>query len=226
MDNGANLTNVHKTRKQVETDVQLLKNRIRLLQTEESKTNRRIEETRKRTKELVKLQKDHAEKNKTEMFIREKRASEQEGLRAKILRTREERKRSRSIAIENLNMSKREEARQVKLKSVENTEKANKYLQNLHNYNIYKINLVKDSITSGNQRIEKLKVKRCAEVRTDSLRRAEREEQILAQKEKEVRDMEQLEMELIKRLQNTQQIQKETYGDLEKALTKKINRFH
>lgn len=38
-------------------------------------------------------------------------------------------------------------------------------------------------------------------------------------KEKEVIQMELLEMELIKKLQNTQAIQKEAYSDLEKALS-------
>ena len=159
MDNGANLTNVHKTRKQVETDVQLLRNRIRLLQVEEAKANRRIEETRKRARELLKLQKDQTDKNRAEKTTKDRKTSELEDLRSKILRTREQGKRSRSIAIENLHMNKREEARQVKQKLAEGTEKANKYLQNLHSYNIHKINLVKDSFNSGSQRIEKYKIK-------------------------------------------------------------------
>ena len=44
------------------------------------------------------------------------------------------------------------------------------------------------------------------------------EEMIRQQKEEEVMQMEKLEMELIKKLQNTQAIQKEAYQELEKAL--------
>ena len=44
------------------------------------------------------------------------------------------------------------------------------------------------------------------------------EELTRQQKEEEVMQMEKLEMELIKKLQNTQAIQKEAYQELEKAL--------
>ena len=44
------------------------------------------------------------------------------------------------------------------------------------------------------------------------------EERMIKQKEKEVMEMELLEMELIKKLQNTQAIQKEAYAELEEAL--------
>lgn len=49
--------------------------------------------------------------------------------------------------------------------------------------------------------------------------RCDGEEQLRNIKMDEVAQMEKLEMELIKRLQNTQAIQKEAYLDLEKALS-------
>lgn len=45
------------------------------------------------------------------------------------------------------------------------------------------------------------------------------EERMRSQKEEEVIQMERLEMELIKKLQNTQAIQKDAYQELEKALS-------
>ena len=47
-------------------------------------------------------------------------------------------------------------------------------------------------------------------------------EKAKAQKEQEVMQMEMLEMELIKKLQNTQAIQKEAYAELESALSQKV----
>ena len=44
------------------------------------------------------------------------------------------------------------------------------------------------------------------------------EDAIKASKEKEVMELEMLEMELIKNLKNTQQIQKNAYAELENAL--------
>lgn len=50
-------------------------------------------------------------------------------------------------------------------------------------------------------------------------KKVDTEEQIRVMKEQEVMQMEMLEMELIKKLQNTQAIQKEAYAELEKALS-------
>ena len=55
--------------------------------------------------------------------------------------------------------------------------------------------------------------------RRDHENRCDGEEQLRNIKMDEVAQMEKLEMELIKRLQNTQAIQKEAYLDLEKALS-------
>lgn len=49
-------------------------------------------------------------------------------------------------------------------------------------------------------------------------RQVDEEEQMRTQKEQEVMQLEMLEMELIKKLQNTQAIQKQAYSDLESAL--------
>lgn len=46
------------------------------------------------------------------------------------------------------------------------------------------------------------------------------EEAVIRAKEQEVMQMEMLEMELIKKLQNTQAIQKQAYAELENALAK------
>ena len=52
----------------------------------------------------------------------------------------------------------------------------------------------------------------------DHVQKCQEEEQMRQMKMDEVGQMEKLEMELIKRLQNTQAIQKEAYLELEKAL--------
>lgn len=50
-------------------------------------------------------------------------------------------------------------------------------------------------------------------------RKFDDEARLRQMKEQEVMQMEMLEMELIKKLQNTQAIQKEAYAELEKALS-------
>ena len=57
-----------------------------------------------------------------------------------------------------------------------------------------------------------------AEMRVLIQRQIDDENRVIAQKEQEVMQMELLEMELIKKLQNTQAIQKQAYMDLESAI--------
>ena len=58
------------------------------------------------------------------------------------------------------------------------------------------------------------------EAKQDMEKRMGEEEAVIRAKEQEVMQMEMLEMELIKKLQNTQAIQKQAYAELENALSK------
>ena len=68
-------------------------------------------------------------------------------------------------------------------------------------------------------KIEDDKRRKIHSVKREIDRKVEDEERIRQNKEQEVMQMEMLEMELIKKLQNTQAIQKEAYAELEKALS-------
>jgi len=58
------------------------------------------------------------------------------------------------------------------------------------------------------------------EAKLEQEKRMAEEEAVIRAKEQEVMQMEMLEMELIKKLQNTQAIQKQAYSELEQALSK------
>lgn len=68
-------------------------------------------------------------------------------------------------------------------------------------------------------KIEDEKRRRIHSVKRDVDKRVDEEARIRQMKEQEVMQMEMLEMELIKKLQNTQAIQKDAYSELEKALS-------
>jgi hypothetical protein len=65
---------------------------------------------------------------------------------------------------------------------------------------------------------QKRKVEKESKTHYDS--KIESEEHYRVNKENEVMELERIEMELIKKLQNTQQVQKDAYNDLESALAK------
>ena len=68
-------------------------------------------------------------------------------------------------------------------------------------------------------KIEEDKKRRIQSVKRDVDKKVDEESRVRSMKEQEVMQMEMLEMELIKKLQNTQAIQKEAYAELEKALS-------
>jgi hypothetical protein len=83
---------------------------------------------------------------------------------------------------------------------------------------------MKNQIVLQQKRFAQLKVeeerkRRIHSVHRDVDRKFDDEARMRQTKEQEVMQMEMLEMELIKKLQNTQAIQKEAYAELEKALS-------
>ena len=82
---------------------------------------------------------------------------------------------------------------------------------------------MKNQIVNQQKRLASMKIeeerkRRLLNVQRHHEDRVTNEEMTRQQKEEEVMQMEKLEMELIKKLQNTQAIQKEAYQELEKAL--------
>lgn len=85
-------------------------------------------------------------------------------------------------------------------------------------------NKLKNQLIIQQKRFAQLKIeedrkRRISSVQRDIDRKLDDEGRIKQIKEQEVMQMELLEMELIKKLQNTQAIQKEAYAELEKALS-------
>jgi len=64
----ATLAETKKRRKEIERDAQLLANRIALLKQEEMKTWKKIEDTRKRTNEIVQLKNRNEERIQKKMY--------------------------------------------------------------------------------------------------------------------------------------------------------------
>jgi len=103
----------------VERDAQLLANRIALLKQEELKTRKKIEETRKRAGEVMKLKQRNNEKvqEKMEKMQYDQMVSAQN--RQRIMALRKDRNIEKTKIQQSILMSKHEEARQAKLKATQ-----------------------------------------------------------------------------------------------------------
>ena len=85
-------------------------------------------------------------------------------------------------------------------------------------------NRMKNQIGLQSKKLAQMKIneekrRKVAQAQREHAQRLADEETLKGIKMEEVQQMEKLEMELIKRLQNTQAIQKEAYLELEKALS-------
>ena len=115
-------------------------------------------------------------------------------------------------------MSKREEAKQSKMIKSQNDAKK-RHMQFKHEQeNRMKNQIIKQQKHVANVKIEQDKNRRLYQVKKNVDEKVIDEDLKRAHKEEEVMQMEKLEMELIKKLQNTQAIQKDAYAELERAL--------
>ena len=101
----------------VERDAQLLANRIALLKQEEIKTRKKIEETRKRATEVLKLKQRNNDRMAEKMEKMQYDQMVSNNNRQRILNLRKERNIEKTKIQQSILMSKHEEARQAKLKA-------------------------------------------------------------------------------------------------------------
>lgn len=121
---------------------------------------------------------------------------------------------------EALLISKKQEAKMAKLQKKQNDQRRKKQKKRVEQENKIKTDIIRQH--HNIQKIKKDEFKR--KIEKDSKdhydNRIGEEEHYRLNKENEVMELERIEMELIKKLQNTQQVQKDAYNELESALAK------
>lgn len=108
-------------------------------------------------------------------------------------------------------MSKHEEARQAKLKAQQDNARKAQQLEYIQRLNLERKSRIKFDEQIAKQKQQESRHRKIAEARAAVARQIEEEQRMIQMKEQEVMQMELIEMELIKKLQNTQAIQKQAY---------------
>lgn len=207
-------------RKQVEKDAELLKNRIALLQMEERKARKKIDETKKRTNEVVLLKKRNEQKYKQKVVKMKKDNEEKIKIKQRNDAIRRQRMEEQKKIKEALFISKKQEAKMAKLQKKQNDQRRKNLKKRVEQENKLKTDIIRQhhNIQKIKRDEQKRKIER--ESKNHYSSKIENEEQFRVNKENEVMELERIEMELIKKLQNTQQVQKDAYSELENALAK------
>lgn len=220
------LKDAKKERHQVEKDAELLANRIALLKQEEMRTWKKIEETRKRARDVLEMKRKNEERIKKKMRDIKDRTKRIRHNQKKVRSLREQRHQEKDKIKQAVLMNKREEVKITKLEEKRNMRIKSEMMRRNWEAKKEKSKAIKEQLRIAELKKREYERQKLEQAKREFEERIEREIRLTKHKEKEVMQMEMIEMELIKKLQNTQNIQKSAYQELENALAQPSVFFH
>lgn len=208
-------------RQEASKDALLLRNRIALLKAEEEKAWKKIEQTRKRAAELLRVRESN---DRSQAELRELAQLAEMELQASISAKRElvlsidsvQKKKEIGLQLAEARRSEAQQLKEEKQKWKELTERKKKE-------ELMDAIRRKDEVATQKEALKAKKLLHRQEVEKLTKERATEkvraEEELARKRETEVHEMERIELELIQRLRNTQHLQKQAFEELEAALT-------
>ena len=182
------------------------------------KTWKKIEDTRKRTNEICVLKRRNEERIQKKIYDYQVQNEHQRQMSNQNYMMSKQRQDEKRKVQEAIYLSKREEAKQTKIIKQQNDQK-----KRHQDFKVENENRMKNHIVNQQKRLAQLKIEEERKRKQQNAHRGQSEKAAVEEskrlaKEEEVLNMERVEMELIKKLQNTQALQKEAYQELERAL--------
>jgi len=208
-----------RARKLAEDDALRLYNRVRQLEKEEDKAQRRIQETRKKAKEIIKL------RERNELVKQEKE------LRMRQLQELIEQQRLENVRLKEENLrNKIEQGNKIfadKVTVVQQTKEERAEFDRLlaeskllsRKEALEQKEFIRKQQEEARKKIEQLKISRLQMAQEEYERRLKEEMDAKLQKEKEIEQLAQLELELIGRLRTKQTEQQKAFQQLEAVLS-------
>lgn len=209
------LVDAKQQRKQSEGEAQLLANRIALLKAEETKAWKKIEETRARAKEIMELRARNIELQRIREEQRKEKQDEEEMRLMQNRLQKDQDTQFREMSREQLKAKLRDEVEAIKRKKNEHMELIKRQRKETLNYNTEVYLNIRNSEKEFADRRRQDEESRRAKARAEYTAKLESELKLKAEKDAEIERLEQEEIELIAKLQNTQILQKSAFEDLE-----------
>ena len=212
------LTEAKQMRKRADEDARLLANRIALLRQEEQKAHRKIEETRRKAQEILNLRNRNTDllKSKEEQ-LRLKQEKEQQRLaeQRKARELKQFKSQQRFSGRQNRALSEANALKELKKRNLDQIEFNKK--EDLVQRAALR-NFIKNQQREAEEKKRIVEREKIEKMKIEILRKVEEENRARRIREEEIAEMEQKELELIQKLQNTQMMQKNVYEELENAL--------
>jgi hypothetical protein len=212
------LFNTHKNRLVIEQDANMLANRISMLQQEEAKIMKKINQTRKRADEIMKTKQRNDEMFAKRMRDREMAMQMEEQNRQKYFNDRVQRQHNKERTIKAIKKAKNEEFKAGKSMTLQNDAYKRDFLDAVKRQNEEKRLQVQEEEKERAEKLRQLEEEKLKENQEKYLQRVEEERARILDQEKKIKQMEKMEAELLNRLKNSQQMEQAEYGNLEKAL--------
>lgn len=210
-------------RKKAEEDAQLLANRIALLQLEEKRTMKKIDETKKKAKEIMDLKNRNMQKQMEKEQLRKQK--EEEEMR-KMMQNKDVKEQIKANQENNRNQLLRRLKEDVDLmrKTKQDVKDQATMIKNEeYNKNAQIAEQIRNSKKEQLIRKQKTQEEIRQKARQEYEQKIEQERYLKEKTDSLIAQLEQQEMELIQRLQNTQSLQKDAFDDLERALAMNPN---
>ena len=213
----SSLVEAKRARLQIEQDAQLLSNRIKLLQVEEVKTRRRIEETKRKTDLMLRVQDRKETERRDRERIQSERQRNTEAARKRFYSLKAQHHAEKLKQRELVWMVKKEQYSEGRAERDEAVKVKQTLETHLERENREKYRHVRGALKVGSERLSQRKTDITRESRLQYQQRIETEEKKKAALEHEVMSMEMLELELINKLKHTQLVEQEAMKQLEQV---------
>lgn len=214
----ANLSEIKRERKHLEQDAQMLANRIKLLQLEDEKTWKKIKETKRKARQFALVKQEQEEKMMIFREFKQERGRAISEKRSHCRAMREYQQKEKEDLKSALFRSKYEDAILIKHQrdSISKTKKS--ALEISGEENRIRKNVVKRDRQMGKMKIIEFQQKKNAIGREMYWQKIAENEKIKHEKIKELSAMEALEIQLIKKLENTQFLHEHANNELQNLL--------
>lgn len=214
------LAELTRSRKQIDSDAQLLSNRIKLLQLEEQKTLKKIEETRRKALTIRKIKR----RERTQSHISDRLRAQREQLvsqkHERNAQLREDLKLQHYRSLEALMQRKRRQAMAVKTQLLSDRQKKCFIHTRLQEVNFARVKGIQQDRQEAQIRVKSHQIKKRVDLKGNYYAQIEQEDRRIKERERAVVEMELVEMELIERLKTTQRMQKTVDEELQSAFSR------
>ncbi|CDW90942.1 UNKNOWN [Stylonychia lemnae] len=207
-----------KIRTQVERDVELLRNRVRMLQLEEERALKKINETKKKTSQILDLKKKNDEKFQKQLVEQQQNLGSLKTNQS----TNYEKRQKQLIDIKQKQLqmyeSKKQDAEQLKQNIRQQQQIKNKLEYDQVMQNQERKNQLKAEKQHAQYKINDYLVTKHERAREETSKKMESEKMQIKNYELEAQQLELYEADLLRKLQETQQKEKNAFNMLESAM--------